>query len=621
MMRAGHPLVLVAAWVAGMSLCACADEHGPALAAVDDSESAVAGPRIFVDDDAPPGGNGTLDAPFTSLAEAFVAARERVPDGGAIIRVAPGRYLAPVEPALPPATQVIGEGSGLTSIVGGSAEVKWQHFGVFTLMDVSVAGSLWIEGETSRILRVHIDGGAQLTLGPGDATVDNLSADGGSLALRRAGSVQVRDGRITRAGINAFDVTDLQLSRFRVEQSEGPAIHLDGSHATLVDVFVEAALTRAVDASMVIVDGGSVRAEGLTVRASRTAGLDARDGAEVALTGFALNGGVPAVLLSHATAALVDGSVSGATEGVVAERSVLSAERVAVADHDGNCINFVNGSLTLRDVALTGCRSGGLHAVGTDTVDIVDVSVSKVRGTCVALLGVGGPVTVNDLRLAWCLQVGVELSGQSGTRERTFEMADLDVSNIESRWVSDTFAGIVVRDATARVVDSHIHDFAGAGIDASQSSVVVLRSEFTDLGATGVAVADDEVSTSRVADCRIESVGGAGVFVYNAVADIVGNTILDTVYSPRAGEGEGVAVGGSSFATVAGNTIVGSASNGVLFFDGASGYIEGNQIARSGAFGIREECLGAVESALEVGGNELNSNRRGDTDLCEGSWP
>ncbi len=113
----------------------------------------------------------------------------------------------------------------------------------------------------------------------------------------------------------------------------------------------------------------------------------------------------------------------------------------------------------------------------------------------------------------------------------------------------------------------------------------------------------------------IHQATGAGVIVLDATATVMGNTISDTAFNPIDAFGDGVAFGMNAVVTVQDNIITGSARNGVVFLDGASGTIDGNEASGNGEYGILEFCTGAP-NAVVIGDNVLDNNTLGPMNLC-----
>lgn len=167
---------------------------------------------VYVDLTAPPGGDGSEAAPWTSISAALVDATEPT-----TLLVASGRYEE--TPALPDGITIQGACAGEVTVGNGEAwpAAADAHF---RLRDVTLVGSMAIDSGGARLESVVL-------LGAESATEPALSVAGSAM-------VHLTNARVTAAGVAVHVGGDGQLDAETVELSGTVGLRLSGGAAATV---------------------------------------------------------------------------------------------------------------------------------------------------------------------------------------------------------------------------------------------------------------------------------------------------------------------------------------------------------------------------------------------------
>ena len=582
---------------------------------------------VYVDDDAAPGGDGTLDAPYATLDAALRAIEALAPDEvvqPVRVVLADGAYAAPSTSWGHAA--VVGTGPASTEIL--ASEVR-QRAETLSLDGVAL-GSLTVEASTSLALTdVHLDSGEVTLLAP-TVAMDAIRGQGGvwrvEAARTDAFDVSLRESRLVFVG-GVVEGAD-----WRLVEGVGPLLSFTEAEATLSDIVVEDAGFLAgapIDADAndrgagIVVEGGEATLSRVEVTRSLERGVNVR-GARVTGDDVLIRGaGVAGLAVQRwQTGAAPDGvaadvtldalEVSGANVLAVVNGSSLVLREAFLENGGAAGVLASDGAnLEVYDSTVLSCDNGHLSLLGDTTTGSLVGNI--IRGaaleSCVAVSGSQAGVRIADNTLSECAGSAIALLGVRGT-----EVSGNEVSGITpSPLFPDVNEGISLVGSVARISDNFVHDSDGAGIALLDSGGEVRGNRLEELGDAGIRSVGEGPDALTIVDNEVSRATVAGVLILDADARVEGNTVQQTRFSAAFGSGMGIGSAGEATVAFVGNVLRDNEQNGVFVDTTVQGEITDNVIAGNGGHGIA--CGGATSMRIE--GNELSGNASGPVSpLC-----
>lgn len=610
-----HRICAVAAlWLAVPPANGCGDPNPTREPDRSDAGSDVAsdgGPNVtvvWVDPAASVGGDGSLGAPFASMADAVASGL----GDNTTLRLAAGQHPLPSQIELPPGTRIEGAGIGLTVLVG--AESSIESTGAVGIAGLSVAAAISIDAPARRIESSALAPASSLRLSGGDVELTAVQAEGASIELLDLTRLEAVGLDLDATALwieRSGDTTVLSLVSVR---SAGPALTLVDSVAELRDVSISDAVD-ATDArgDGVVVSGGTVQLNAVTVLRVSGRGLNVGGDATVEADGLVVEGaGDAAVGVNGAQVDLVEAELRVAAFGVVGNDAEIGVVGGRIAEIGSHCILTTGGALTVGGAFIDGCGDGGISSIGHSALSVSGTSVTSCAGACVSASESAGPTAVSLTTVSDCIGSGLAV----------LNVDDLSLSGVEVHTVAvdplfGTSEAVAAVDSSGTLSALNVHDVAGAGVSLLRSTFSITDSTLWRLGDAGVRAVGVGAATTTVRGCTIEQASAAGVFVSEGRATVDGNVITGTRLLASEGLGEGVVFGLGASVDVLDNTIEQSAGAGVTFFSGASGTVDGNRLTGNRGRGIQEYCIDEVASPVVVGGsNVFADNALGDVERC-----
>lgn len=515
------------------------------------------GDVVFVDVSAAPGGDGSRDHPYQTVAEALA-------DGGdfSIVAIAGGDYPVPATHDFDRSLRLQGSTAAATVLItegDPAARFDWSaSAGVdVALFDLSLASPFRFSGGALEVQNVG-------SAGAGGPALHLVDTDARLFDLEVSGVVEI-EGTETGDGVLL---------------EGGTALWRGGG-------------TSAIPDRAVIVRGGSATLEAVTLASARRGSITADMGGAAEAIDAAINGGSIGAFASGASLSISGGLVSGA-----ATAGVLTGP---------------GSTVVISGASFAGNPQGHLAALGAGTsvrIEHSDFS-GAIDAACISVsTTAGAEVVIDDNQIRGCAGTGISL----------IDLESATVSNNRISAIGpdplfpDLAEGITAIDVTAAITDNTIGDTGGNAISGIRAALTATGNVIDGTGAPAISLIDPGTAPSLVSGNQINAATGAGVLVIAATATVESNTISGTAISSD-NLGDGVAFAGGATVDVLDNTTTGNATNGVVFFDGAAGSVSGNTASGNGQFGILELCNGAANS-VAVGTNNLSANGSGDQSLC-----
>lgn len=355
-------------------------------------------PIAFVRAGAAPGGDGSMSAPFATIAEALAA-----PVPPAVIALAAGTYaetitlpasttlrgvcttrtvLAPPASAGAPALRVTGAGASVhdLTIEGGSPAVVVDDGATLEMTGVAVmrsSGAAIVARAGARLVAsgLVVHDTAESETGPGHA----LDVDGAAVEIRRASIARATEHAITVRGPSAsllLDRADVRETQSRsADRTLGQGMQIDGG-ATVV---VEASVFDGNRDKAIRVDGAgsSLRVVASVVRDTIGREADGNLGFGIAVANGATAEIDRVVVERNATLAV---AVQHAGSVVSVVDSVVRDTRPNAAGESGHGVDAQNGArLVLTRVAILRSTSSGVFASQDASVVAEDLVVRDTR--------------------------------------------------------------------------------------------------------------------------------------------------------------------------------------------------------------------------------------------------
>ena len=484
--------------------------------------------------------------------------------------------------------------------------------------------------------------GAALVFRGAAASVEGLVIEGrggGEAALTVSdGSAQIVGCEITGGPVRVTGSATPAFRDCRIHHTAGPALHLGGDSAALV----ERTEIADVDGSGVLVDQGSaptlravtiVRSSGHGLRVTGAArGLF--EDCDVSRTGaaaIAIDGDArPQLLNCRIGESVADGIIITGSAGAdsAADRENASGEG-AQSDDDASSSGggdygvvlrgceiartakdavFVTGEAvaSFTDCRISDVRAAGVVAGGSGRVRLENTTVIDADGTALAA---GGESRV-EVRRSTFTRLGANGVYAAGGTEVTLSGCKIEDTRFTAVHVGGTARlalkdceirdtpehGIRVTDSATLSVDGGSIEAAGlCGIAADGGDVAVRGCRITKAG-TGISVVTGH--RPLIEDCEINGSAGAGLEIgADTVALVVGTRIIEAgaagVFlregaapwlfecSITDAKGSGLVVRSRARPRVQGLSIARPAKNGLYLAEGAAGRFEGCDIGGS----------------------------------------
>jgi len=465
------------------------------------------GSIIYVDEAAAAGGDGSMAAPFTTLADVSFGTLA----AGTTVALARGNYGGTLP--LRAGVQVVGACTAQTILAGeapAASAVTVTSSGEPTVLrnvtirdapqaGVRVAGGrhLRLEGiaiERSQEFGVYVSGsGSEVVLV--DVVVRGTRADSGGLFAR---------------GLSANDGGRLEATRVIVEENRELGIGVgSGAEAVATDVVVRNQEARDVDRSGgrgLSIQGGA-RFEGtrLLVEGNRNIGLH--------VSGSGTEAIVSDVIVRDTRANERDGEWGAGIN--VQEGASFEASRLLVeGNHDAGVLGFDPGTrISLVDAVIRDTESqvsDGLRGRGANVQAGASLSATRMlvaRNRDVGLVIAEGESTLTDVAVSGTR--GQEIDGQFGRGLVVHFGGRVEASRVLA--AGNREAGILVNHAGTELVltDAVIRDTGGAdpghGINVDAARLIGERIVVEGAAGVGVASLNADVTLSHVRIERIES--------------------------------------------------------------------------------------------------------------------
>lgn len=359
------------------------------------------GGDLWVDSNAPPGGDGSRERPLNDLGEALAR------PGDLALRA--GRYRWPAHPV------------GVRNIMATCPE------------QVTIVGTLYIvDGDDVRLERLTIDAEdaeAAVVARGGDGSLVNVEVRGGTQAALRleGGWTSVIDVRIAPGpgmGVQV-DGGEHLFRNVRVEARAAPAAQVSAGHLTWQNV-------QAVDTDGLRIDGGSLYLTHVHVLRPLGLGLHARGGALVGISQLSLFDTRPQ---GNTTGVLVE---EGATLSASFSRLVRAGARGIVARGEGTRLDLRQQVHVVHGPTEGGTDEGGIRIEQGAQAEINLTEIFGAAHTGLAVTGPGSLAAVDRLLIQQTLpdasdtaairvEDGARLTGRAVSYHGTLEVGAAEV--------------------------------------------------------------------------------------------------------------------------------------------------------------------------------------------------
>lgn len=446
------------------------------------------GPAIYVDDDAGPGGEGSRARPYNDLSSALQA-----PPPGAVIVLAPGEYVGPVE--LPPNVSLIGScvaGTRIVSalhgvVIAGNAVVRELQIAAqpalsaglgshLEAQDLALEGMLELDGGTARVERMiarGVRGTALQVTGHATVTIEGAyieSASGAGLVCNRA-QLNLRDLVIRGGanppgpGISAVSGGVVVVERALLEGLSTGA-QIEASELTATDLLVRDTFGPTVGPGVFAIDGSTVsvsRVRGQALggqallvlgSAAQVEDLDVDSTLQVAVVAM----GSSRIGLRRARISGVDPGAIEIGQGAVIELEDLEVTQSLRPEPSQEIL--VEGALVLRRGLLRDGLGHGLLSSGAGVMlELNDLEIRGMEASGVYLNGELDELTAERLWIRDLTQAA--LFTPAGVTAR---IQDLTVENIE-RGVGNRLGALTLVESSILEIERFVVRGSQVGID------------------------------------------------------------------------------------------------------------------------------------------------------------
>ncbi len=523
---------------------ACSDDAGPST-------------TLYVDEAAPPGGNGTADNPFQTVREAL-----ELEGLFETLVVAPGVYEVPTPWTFPAGFQILGALDGTTVFVaeGDADRVEWSAAGggLLVLRDLDLGTGLVFASGELELQEVH----SSAVVGPGII--------------------------LEYAAARFFGVTVSDVEELPGEVGTGDAVVVSDGSLEWQDGGISGAPDRGIVAT-----AANLTLERLALSSTARAPLTVTDLSVVTASELTIEPASTGIYVDNATLDLRVSTVTGAQS-----LGLLGAPNAAITVTDSNFIDCPQGHLSVLG-------SGATVTLERNHFD------NASAAACVAISNTDGAVVMRENVVDGCAGTGISLlSITDGRLERN------EVSNVGPDPLFPEIAdGISVLDSVVEMTGNRVHETGSAAISLIRSDGAIENNVLGPNGGPGISFVEPSFGRSLVRMNTMDGVTGVGVLLISADADVEMNSISNVVYNPADGFGDGIAFAQGADVSVVGNTVRDNPRNGIVFLDGATGEIRENTATGNAQYGILEICVGDVNNVL-VGVNDLGGNGIGEQSLC-----
>ncbi len=551
---------------------------------------------VYVDVEAPGGGDGSEAAPLTSIQAGADLAAGR---GGGLVAVAGGTYSEVI---------ALGDDHGDVSVAGrcrdlvtidgsgGDDVAAVEIIGVGTKPGISIEGltvsagtfsGFWLQHAIVSLTSVDVRDNTALGIGASHATV---TLDGVAVY----GTTPDRHGDFGR-GVEVSDRASLTATGCSIEANTVAGVYADGAGTTvtLID-------TRVVDTSpgpggawglgLDVEGGASLAATRCTLQANTDTGVFATgagttvdlldtevldtsptpdgsfgrgvevdDGATLTATGCTIRGNTDVGVVASGAETRLDLVDTQVLETIAGREGTLG----------GGIIAFGGMTLTATGGTIQGNTGVGISASGTGTVvDLVDTSVldtlARSDGTYGRGLSVfdGAALTARGGTIGGNTEYGVAVT-DPGT---TVDLSDTQI--LDTSPLPDGTLGcglIATLSARALATRCTVQGNTTAGVFADSDGTTVALVDTQVLSTSGEGIRVQAGATLTATGCTVQGNSGTGVIagMVGTTVDLVDTRILDTVPDPEGAGGRGIDAGDGASVSATGCTVQGNSEVGV----------------------------------------------------------
>jgi hypothetical protein len=562
---------------------------------------------VYVNETAPPGGDGSALAPFQSVDEALAALRS-----AAWVILAPGSYAVTQVVELS-SVRIDGAGPDLTSVAGASAlaVADQLEFDSLTLFEPETLAS-------ARIVLTGVD-----ISGPCSLNAASLSLDG-TLMMEGALSMAAAELSIVNFDAERSDIVlsadNATVNGFDVRDTPGPALTIQGpgtwtiEDLEITDIGQELEEPNGDAGVCLVIDSATVVITDLSTLRCAWRGVAVRGAANVEITDSTVAGvGNTAVSSQSGATLVIEGmEVSDASVLLFANEATIEARGV-IAERSRNAavLTGPSSTVTITESTFLDSPNGHISILGPDTT--AQIRENVFDGTdfesCFSAVGTEGRIEFSGNTVRNCASGGVTISNGSN-----FLIFDNEISNIFGvEPLPDIAEGVLAIRAVAEVRDNAIHDVGGAGVAFLNSGGTIAGNVISGTGDAGVRLVERGDTELTVSGNTVFNAVSAGIAALTVDVTIVDNDVTNTSVSLGTGFGEGILLASQVTMTVSDNRITGSAYNGIRFVDGVAGTIDGNAIRDSGLNDIQEDCGPFEPNEVTIGENDLE----GEASVCD----
>jgi hypothetical protein len=474
-------------------------------------------PIIYVDDDAAPGGDGSLAAPYAALSDVDFRAT-----GGAVVALAKGSYAGPIAAdagtlivgACAPETRLTGVAGPIMQVVAVNdpgAPVTLRNLAIVDAPQMAVYVSagrsavlegVWISGATDAGILVE---GADASVTARDLVIAGSRPVAGMFGT---GVVALAGARFEAAGLIVADNLDAGLA------AVGSQTTVSLTDAAIVDT--RGTVAGADGRGIAVQDGASFTATRVLVEGNHSFGVFATDtGTTVTLTES----------IVRATDPQVEDGLFG--RGLDVESgATLEASRVVVADnHDiGIFVAGLTSTATLADAVISGTRSlpdepsAGMLVQQAGSLTATNLVVEDNQDTGIAVIASGARARLDDVVVR---RTGEREDGLSGRGVDVEESARLEASRllVHDNLDLGIFANgsdtvVVLEDSVVRGVGPQPGDMSGGIAVSAQrgARVTATRLHVEDAREAGVlaigaTIEGTDVTVDRIARSACDGCG------------------------------------------------------------------------------------------------------------------
>lgn len=583
----------------------------------------VDGATIFVDASSA-GGDGSEDAPFSTIAEAL----ERVADerGGGTVVIAAGTYPEPVETTTDHgAVTLAGRCSAMVTLDGADAGRDATGILLYPRRNQTVN----VSGLSVRRFQNYgvVVGGGTAELGDlviEDNEVVGLAVSGSGVAAS-IDAFTVRGTAPNRGeygyGVAVIDGAEVVLTNGWIEGNSAIGVWVSGATASIADTTVAGTLSDDAGelGAGLLAQDAEVAIERSTFASNRYAGVVVDD-ATVAIRDSVVSGTFPAdanaepgggVFMFGGTLELQGGALEGNEgAGLAAFAGTTSVSGTAVIDTvewraNGAAFGILasgTAAIAVADAVLTRNVGVGAAATGAASLTLLRVEVEGTHANAVGLYGDGveasddSTVVIEDCVLADNASLGLFLNDRS---HATVKATDVTGNTVAGVGAADS-SSLFLSDVRVTATGADTAGLYGYGVEIFEGATCAIEdSDVSGNAALGLYAGDTAVVT--VERSEFATNGAAGVYVKGASVAMTETTVADTQYRPDLGQGVGIEVGLGGALACTGCVVTRNATAGVLAYEGTVSLVDSlvsDTLATDGERGFGVSAGGASEVSL-----------------------